>query len=55
MGLFYRKTKKIGRGVNLNVSKKGPSLSVGPKGFKVSTRGRASVSKKGFRFTKKLF
>ena len=33
MGLFYRKTKKLGKGVNLNLSKKGASVSVGPKGL----------------------
>jgi hypothetical protein len=55
MGLFFRKTKKIAPGVNLNVSNRGLGLSVGPKGVKVSTRGRLSVSKRGFRFTRKLF
>ena len=55
VGLFYRKTKKLGRGMNLNVSKRGPSVSAGPKGLKVSSRGRLSASKAGFRFTKKLF
>jgi hypothetical protein len=55
VGLFYRKTKKLGSGVNLNISKKGPSISVGPKGFKVSSRGRLSASRGGFRFTKKIF
>jgi hypothetical protein len=54
VGLFYRKTKKIG-GVNLNLSKKGVSVSAGPKGLKVSSRGRLSASKGGFRFTKKIF
>jgi hypothetical protein len=51
MGLFFRKTKKIAPGVNLNVSKRGVGFSVGPKGAKVSTRGRLSLSKGGFRFT----
>lgn len=55
MGLFYRKTKKLGRGAYLNLSKKGASVSVGPKGLKLSSRGRVSASKRGFRFTKKLF
>ncbi len=54
MGLFYRKTKRIGSS-NVTVSKSGPSVSVGPKGLKVSSRGRLSLSKSGFRFTKKLF
>jgi Protein of unknown function (DUF4236) len=54
MGLFFRKTKRIG-GANLNLSKRGVSASVGPKGLKVSTRGRLSASRGGFRFVKKLF
>jgi hypothetical protein len=54
VGLFYRKTKKM-RGGYLTVSKRGPSVSLGPKGFKISSRGRVSLSKGGFRFTKKLF
>ncbi len=55
MGLFYRKSKKLGRAGYLTISKRGPSVSVGPKGFKISSRGRLSLSKGGFRFTKKLF
>ncbi len=55
MGLFFRKTKQLGRGVNLNLSKRGASVSVGPRGFKISSRGRVSASKGGVRFTKKLF
>ena len=55
MGLFFRKTKKVSRGVNLNLSKKGASVSAGPRGLKLSSRGRLSASKGGFRFTKKLF
>jgi Protein of unknown function (DUF4236) len=55
MGLFFRKTKRVAPGVNLNLSKKGVGFSVGPKGAKVSTRGRLSLSKGGFRFTRKLF
>jgi hypothetical protein len=54
VGFFFRKTKKI-RGGYLTVSKRGSSISLGPKGFKVSSRGRLSLSKGGFRFTKKLF
>ena len=41
---FYRKSKRIG-GSNVTVSKSGPSVSVGPKGLKVSSRGRLSLSK----------
>jgi Protein of unknown function (DUF4236) len=55
MGLFCRKTKRVAAGVNMNLSKGGLGFSVGPKGVKVSTRGRLSVSKGGFRFTRKLF
>jgi hypothetical protein len=55
VGLFFRKTKKLGRDVNLNISKTGPSVSAGPRGFKLSSRGRLSISKGGFRFTRKLF
>jgi Protein of unknown function (DUF4236) len=55
VGLFFRKTKKLSRNANLNISKRGPSISAGPKGLKVNSLGRLSVSKGGFRFTKKLF
>lgn len=41
MGFSYRKRVKIAPGVNLNLSKRGPSLSVGPKGSNVN------VSKRG--------
>jgi uncharacterized protein DUF4236 len=55
MGLFFHKTKKVAPGVNLNLSKRGASFSVGPKGARMSSRGRLSLSKGGFRFTRKLF
>lgn len=55
MGLFFRKTKKPSRSANLSLSNTGASVSAGPKGVKVSSRGRLSVSKGGFRFTMKLF
>lgn len=54
MGLFFRKTKRIG-GVNLTVSKRGVSGSAGPKGLKVNSRGRVSASKGGLRWTRKIF
>lgn len=41
MAWSYRKRVKIAPGVNLNLSKKGPSVSVGPKGLKMN------VSKRG--------
>jgi hypothetical protein len=55
MGLFFRKAKKVAPGLNLNVSQRGAGFSVGPKGAKVSSRGRLSLSEGGFRFTRKLF
>ena len=30
MGFFFRKTKRLGASANLTISKKGPSVSVGP-------------------------
>ena len=47
--------RRVGSNANLTISKRGPGVSVGPRGLKVSSRGRLSASKGGFRFTKKLF
>ncbi len=41
----FRKSKKIAPGVRINLSRSGPSLSVGPKGAKVN------ISRKGTRTT----
>ena len=41
MGLYFRKSVKIAPGVRLNMSKKGMSVSAGPKGAKVN------ISKRG--------
>lgn len=35
MGILFRKRIKIAKGVHLNISKSGTSLSVGPRGAKV--------------------
>lgn len=43
MSLSWRKSKRVGKGLTLNMSKSGPSLSqrLGP--FTVSSRGRVSL------------
>lgn len=43
MSLSWRKSKRVGKGLTLNMSKSGPSLSqrLGP--FSVSSRGRVSL------------
>ena len=45
MSWGYRRSRRIGPGVRLNVSKRGLGFSVGPRGAKLSlnTRGRRSV------------
>ncbi len=43
MGWRFRKRKKLGRGVFLNVGKRSASVSVGPRGAKVNV-GRRGVS-----------
>jgi Protein of unknown function (DUF4236) len=55
MGLFVRKRKTLGRGLALNVSKKGVSLSGGFKGLRFSSRGNVSAGRRGIYFRKKLF
>jgi len=58
MGFFFRKSLKIAPGIRLNLSKRGPGISVGPRGTKVSvsSRGerRASFSFKGLNWRKRL-
>ncbi len=54
----FRKSKKLGKGVRLTVSKSGPSMSVGRRGARVSIgrRGARSSFKLGpFRFGGKLW
>ena len=58
MSWGYRRSRRIGPGLRLNVSKRGLGLSVGPRHAKVSanTRGRRSLylSALGFFFRKRL-
>lgn len=59
MGLGFRKSVKIGKGVRLNVSKRGIGVSAGVKGFRVGTgpsgsRVRASVPGTGVYYEKRL-
>jgi hypothetical protein len=57
MGLFFRKSKKINKWLNLNFSKNGVRPSVGPKGCKISPgiKGiRLNIGKKGMRFQKAI-
>jgi hypothetical protein len=54
----YRRSRRIARGVRLNVSKRGLGVSVGPRHAKLSahSRGRRSLylSALGFFFRKRL-
>lgn len=59
MGLGFRKSIKIGKGVRLNVSKRGIGLSAGVKGFRIGTgpsgsRMRATVPGTGVYYEKRL-
>jgi hypothetical protein len=58
MSWGYRRSKRIARGVRLNVGKRGVGVSVGPRHAKVSVdaSGRRSVylSLLGFFFRKRL-
>ena len=56
MSWGYRRSKRIARGVRLNVGKRGVGVSVGPRHAKVSvnTSGRRSLSLLGFFFRKRL-
>lgn len=59
MSFRFRKSLRIAPGISLNLSKSGPSVSVGPRGAKInaSRRGlRATVSVPGTGFSwSKLF
>jgi hypothetical protein len=58
MSWGYRRSKRIARGIRLNVGKRGVGMSVGPRHAKVSvnTSGRPSLylSLLGFFFRKRL-
>lgn len=55
MGLTFRKSIRLGKNVKLNLSKSGPSLSVGPKGAKLNINKngvRGTLRKNGVQYTK---
>ena len=56
MPLTFRKSIRLGKFMRLNFSKRGTSISVGPRGAKVNIgsdgKERITVSKGGFRYTK---
>jgi hypothetical protein len=60
MGLHYKKSINLGRGVRITAGKKGLGVSAGVKGFRVSrgadgkTRVTASIPKTGLSFQKNL-
>ena len=58
MGLTYRKSIRFGKYFRLNFSKRGTSVSVGPRGAKVNIgsdgKERVTVSKGGLRYTKQV-
>lgn len=56
MGLFFRKSKRVGKNTRANFSKSGVSISRKAGPLTVNSRGRASVRLgKGKSFRKKLF
>jgi hypothetical protein len=58
MSWGYRRSRKLAPGVRLNLGKRGPGVSVGPRHAKLSanTRGRRTLylSALGFFFRKRL-
>jgi hypothetical protein len=58
MSWGYRRSRRLGRGARLNISKRGLGVSMGPRGAKLSanTRGQRSLSLSllGFFFRKRL-
>lgn len=59
MGWGYRKSIRLGKGVRLNVSKRGIGVSAGVKGFRVGTgpsgsRIRATLPGTGLYYEKRL-
>jgi hypothetical protein len=58
MGLGYRKRIRLGRGLSLNLSRRGAGLSAGPKGAKVSagtsSGRRLSLGRFGFFWRKRI-
>lgn len=60
MGITYRKSKKLGNGVRLNVGKKSVGLSAGVKGARVSMNSKGqsrinlSIPGTGLRFQKTI-
>ncbi|GAA0189726.1 DUF4236 domain-containing protein [Glutamicibacter creatinolyticus] len=56
MGFVFRKRKKLGKGLTLNVYKSGPSVSKKAGPFTLSSRGNLSIRLgKGLGFRKKIF
>lgn len=56
MGLSFRKSIKLGKGVNLNIGKSGVGLSAGVKGARVSVNKNGvggSVGANGIRYSKR--
>ena len=58
MAFGFRKSFKVAPGIKVNLSRRGPSVSAGPKGVKVSanTRGekRASAGFRGMFWRKRI-
>jgi hypothetical protein len=56
MGITYRKSLRLGKFIRLNFSKRGPSVSVGPRGMKLNIgadgKERITTAHGGFRFVK---
>jgi len=56
MGIYFRKSKKVADGTNVNVSTKGASVSKKAGPISLSSRGNVNVNLgKGLNFRKKLF
>jgi hypothetical protein len=56
MGIFFRKTKRVGKNTNVNLSKSGVSVSRKAGPVRVNSRGNVSIRlAKGVSIRKKLF
>jgi hypothetical protein len=55
VGLFFRKTKRVGRHSNVTLTKRGASVSTGARGVRISSRGWLTIGRGPLRFRKKLF
>lgn len=48
MGFFFRKSIRLGKNVRINLSKSGPGISFGTRGFRISRNRRGTQLNAGF-------